>query len=187
MNSWLDGFLADASQWVARNTSPHGVLAKTSRVAGVSPVVPLPLDRRDSIDDGTPRRGTPRRRTPPRQPQGAAAATDDRMWGLAAMAAPHKEQSAPSCSDPQYCHLHGNACACCGGTDASCPGGTEIGHYWSFCCSGRTIYFTDCCGRGATCNSAACPWCDNSSQPNWCGGAGGNKYVCTMAEDKGSC
>jgi len=176
MKSWLDGFVEDVSKWVARNTSPQGVLATTSRVAGVSTVSPLPLDRRDEIEVDKTHDHQHRLKTPIEDPVGR----------LAAMAG-HPQKGTPTCSDPQYCNMHGHPCACCDGSDTTCPSGTEIGHYWSFCCSGRSIYFTDCCGRGKKCNTTSCPFCENSSQPNWCGGMGGNVYVCTMAEDKGSC
>lgn len=89
------------------------------------------------------------------------------------------------CSDPQYCWLHGQPCSCCGGSDSACPDGTSAGAYWSYCCSGRRIFFRDCCGQ-RTC-PAGCPFCNNSSQPNWCGGAGNDQYVCTLAEDHGAC
>jgi hypothetical protein len=94
-------------------------------------------------------------------------------------------QPSVSCSSPQYCNIHGKPCACCGGSDSSCPAGTQRGFYWSFCCSGRTIWFADCCG-GSAC-PASCPFCTNSTQPNWCNGAGQNNYTCTLAEDHGAC
>ena len=90
-----------------------------------------------------------------------------------------------NCSDRQYCRMHGHPCSCCGGSDSRCPSGAAAGSYWSACCGGRRIYFRDCCG-GGSCPSG-CPWCSNSNEPNWCGGAGGNRYLCTMAEDHGRC
>ncbi len=91
----------------------------------------------------------------------------------------------PQCSDPRYCWMHGHPCSCCGGSDTACPAGTTRGSTWTYCCGGRTRSFRDCCGN-LTC-PASCVWCDNSSQPNWCAGAGNNQYVCTLSEDLGPC
>lgn len=89
------------------------------------------------------------------------------------------------CSASRYCWMHGHPCSCCGGSDTVCPEGTVRGSTWTYCCDGRTRSFRDCCGN-VTCPED-CDWCDNSSQPNWCGRAGNMQYVCTLAEDLGPC
>jgi hypothetical protein len=91
----------------------------------------------------------------------------------------------PKCSDTRYCWMHGHPCSCCGGSDTACPTGTNRGSTWTYCCGGRTRSFRDCCGN-VTCPSS-CVWCDNSTQPNWCYGAGSMNYVCTLSEDLGAC
>jgi methylamine dehydrogenase light chain len=149
--------------------SPGGFFRLAYAAAGAPVYQPLPSDHRAS------------RPQPPGNVQ-AFAATSYQEGTL-----PEGDITAAAvkCSDPQYCYLHGYACACCGGSDKACPSGTAAGSYWSFCCSDRRIFFRDCCGN-KTCPSD-CPWCNNSNQPNWCAGAGNNQYVCTLAEDHGPC
>ena len=202
----LDQLVESLSEWVARNTSPFGMVAATAGVAaGVRPHRHLPIDRRDAAERRRVRdqpldfseRGEVLhlRRVgdlPERRPATISGIWDDIVKWFSGGKRPDGSLgtvSSPTvkCSDPQYCWIHGHACACCGGSDRACPSGTLRGYYWSYCCSGRTIWFVDCCGGTVSCPKTKCPWCENSSQPNWCGSVGGARYVCTLAEDKGAC
>ena len=178
---FIDRIIEALADVLARNVSPQGGLAWVgSQMAGVRAFTHLPVDRRShenhlhlfakkkdsSRGEG---RGTQEYERAPNFPP-LEGVTD----------------AAISCSESRYCWIHGRPCACCGGSDTSCPPGTVLGSYWSYCCSRRLIYYYDCCGGTVNCPSG-CPFCNNSSEPNWCGGAGGNRYVCTQAADRGRC
>lgn len=181
---WMDRITESLADVLARNVSSQGGFAWVGcQVAGVKVITHLPVDRRshqnhlhlfaskkDSLRGET--RGT---RVPERVPN------------FPPLAKPYDAtDAAVSCSESKYCWIHGRPCACCGGSDTSCPAGTVRGSLWSYCCNHRLILYYDCCGGTLTC-PAGCPFCNNSSEPNWCGGAGGNRYVCTQAADGGAC
>ena len=172
LSAWIDRRIASLSEWLWLWLRPNGQLALAGNtLAGVHDSFHLPLERKGHLSHD-----------PTRAAEHQSASDGMATTGLPSVSG---GQAGVDCSSPQYCNMHGNPCACCGGSDASCPSGTARGAYWSYCCSGRTRWFTDCCG-GSAC-PASCPWCANSNQPNWCGGAGGNVYRCTLAEDKGPC
>lgn len=190
MESLLDAAVRELAEWISRWTSPRSVLARAG--AGISRtrlVSPLPVDRRPADGPGRHRDSMVRvvrlkkglTDVAIRVAARARAIVETTLRGQGVVAA----SDAAKCTDKQYCWIHGNPCACCGGSDSKCPSGTEAGATWYYCCSNRRISFRDCCGN-VKCPSN-CPWCDNSSQPNWCGGKGGDVYVCTLAEDMGSC
>lgn len=161
----VDRGIGTFSEWLWRWLPTGGVIAVSGNaLAGIQTNFHLPLERK-SAHQHTVRPGVRDFSDEADLPTVSGAAT--------------------SCSSPQYCYIHGYPCACCGGSDTACPSGTSRGWYWPYCCSGRTIWFVDCCG-GSACPSS-CPICQNSTQPNWCNGAGGNKYTCTLAEDHGAC
>lgn len=169
-SDWMDRRIQSVSEWLWRWLAPSSpVVAVGNVLAGVPNLVHLPLERRGRGRGG----GSGQAGGPPAKPDSAARAASPR-------------DATANCSSPQYCFIHGHPCACCGGSDTSCPPGTSRGQYWGYCCHGRTIWFVDCCGGTTTC-PASCPFCTNSSQPNWCGSAGGSVYKCTLAEDHGAC
>jgi methylamine dehydrogenase light chain len=186
MKTWLQNAVREGSRWLARNSSERGALAATaSRVAGVGSHEHLPVDRRERLDPMHHAHDHPREVARVR-PMSIA---DDPSWRQSRWEWPFGSwfgASGVNCSDNRYCHLHGYACACCGGTDTKCPTGTTRGHYWSFCCQHSTIWYVDCCGGNTKCPSS-CPVCHNSNQPNWCLGYGGGQYICTLAEYQGGC
>jgi len=180
---WIDRQLERLCSFFAMNGAPDGGVARLGYAfAGVAAERHLPVERvgvfdqrlhRDRDDGGkwTGMNGSSVR----------AGGTDDRDTSGAVTAS-----SGGICAQPQYCNIYGKPCACCGGSDASCPSGTNKGAYWSGSCGGRNIWFTDCCNSGGTACPSSCPFCANSSsgQPSWCAAAGPH-YVCTLAEDKG--
>jgi methylamine dehydrogenase light chain len=181
---WMDRITEGLADVFARNLSSQGAFALVgSTVAGVRVITHLPVDRRSGENhlhlfaknkdsSRSEARGT---RTPEQAPNFPPL---PRPHGVA--------EAAVSCTNTKYCWMHGFPCSCCGGSDTSCPAGTVRGAYWSYCCSHRLILYYDCCGGTVTCPSG-CPFCNNSSQPNWCGSAGGGRYVCTQAADGGAC
>lgn len=107
--------------------------------------------------------------------------------------------SGASCdSDWRLCGIYGNLCkACCGGSASktSCPSCTTRGSSWSRCCRDpngncKWVSYFDCCGGGSDAANCKGTWCQGNcggSEPNWCGGAGGNVYRCTIVSVGGSC
>lgn len=94
-----------------------------------------------------------------------------------------KDAEKNACKNPKYSGMHGSPCLFAGGSDTKCPKGTVGGWFWAKSTAVGTIYYADCCG-GSVSSSV---WCDNSSEPNWCLGAGRAarqgivKYACTVA------
>lgn len=177
----LDRHLRRLTTYLLRRLPPSGLAGRIGRwLAGTGPALALPVDRRREL--GRPRPGADRAAGPGAGPQ--VAAFWGGKWGGDGGGG-GESGSDCDCSESQYCYLHGRPCKCCGGTDTTCPSGTTPGGYWSYCCDGTRIYFRDCCGEHS-CPSGT-PFCNNSSQPNWCNGAGGNRYVCTLAEPHGGC
>jgi hypothetical protein len=190
---------------MARNSTPFGLVALPAGVtAGVRPIKHLPIDRRDrdfelnrqtNEDRGSRYRMEAKRAfndAPPRRPIATNGFWDEILRVIDSIKfrpgdLQDVSQPAVKCTDPQYCNIHGHPCACCGGSDKACPTGTVRGHYWSYCCNSKNIWFVDCCGGSVSCEKTKCPFCHNSSQPNWCLGFGGGRYVCTLAEDHGAC
>lgn len=92
------------------------------------------------------------------------------------------------CNTWYYCNSNApRLCSCCvGGSDCTCPYGTNVGSYWWGCCNNGSgtrywVAMYDCCYTDISqvqCSNPNCR-CVNSSEPNWCGGAG--TYYCTTA------
>jgi methylamine dehydrogenase light chain len=101
-----------------------------------------------------------------------------------------------SCDYWRYCAIDGFLCSCCGGTQNSCPPGTEMSPItWIGTCQnpadGRSyiISYNDCCGR-TSCSRCLCnrnesdrpmvrPQANNDT--NWCLGTESTIYNCSTA------
>ncbi len=149
---------------LAERAGEGGILARAGRaITGTRRVRVLPNDRRRV-----------------REPLLAAPPSDRALLAEVQPLAP----TAVNCGASYLCGIHGAPCECCGGSRTSCPAGTTRGWYWARCCSHRRIQYYDCCGPGSC--SSGC-WCNNSAEPNWCQGAGGSHYRCTLSVDAGRC
>jgi hypothetical protein len=186
----MTGFAHVVDRWLQRlcdtlaiGVAPHGAVARLGYAfAGVGDHRHLPVERLDLHRDRAAKK------TDAWQPLGAGP--------NAGPGGPHDEpevgalvemssNSGSICAQPNYCNIYGRPCACCGGSDTVCPSGSVRGYYWSGDCSGRMIWFIDCCAQVATACPASCPFCKNTpSGISWCGPAG-PRYWCTLAEDKG--
>ncbi len=100
-----------------------------------------------------------------------------------------------TCDYWRYCSIDGFLCACCGGTQNSCPPGTEPSPItWIGTCRNPAdgkdyiISYNDCCGKSG-CGRCFCnsnegdsplhrPALDNDI--NWCLGTKSNAYHCSM-------
>ena len=101
-----------------------------------------------------------------------------------------------SCDYWRYCAISGTLCSCCGGSERSCPPGSEPATiHWVGTCHNPVddrdylIAYNDCCGK------ALCARCDchrterekplyfpsRHASITWCFGAKSRSYHCTMA------
>jgi methylamine dehydrogenase light chain len=101
-----------------------------------------------------------------------------------------------SCDYWRYCAISGSLCTCCGGSNTSCPPGTQVSPIsWVGTCRNPVddteylISYNDCCGNG-TCNRCSCHRVEGG-KPNyfpsktpdllWCYGTDSRAYHCTVA------
>lgn len=163
----VDGLLESASRRLARTTSRRGFLGRVGTLLfGVSAIPLLPVSR------------------------------------ASAQTAPPREPAAPESGDPEsceywrYCSADGFLSACCGGTAASCPPGTEMSRVtWIGTCrnpvDGRDylISYNDCCGS-SFCGRCFCNRNEGdrpvylpgkSNDINWCMGTTTTAYSSTVA------
>ena len=101
-----------------------------------------------------------------------------------------------SCDYWRYCAIDGFLCSCCGGSESSCPPGTEMSPVtWIGTChnpeDGRNyvISYNDCCGK-SSCGACLCqrdegdrpPYrADKTNDINWCLGTESAAYHCSTA------
>lgn len=90
------------------------------------------------------------------------------------------------------CGMYGTLCCnsgSCAGGCGECPSGIPTSPVaWTVCCSGRQLSYYDCCDPTGAVFCNGCPFCANGSvQPNWCGPAPWNKYLCTVVSVGGTC
>lgn len=100
------------------------------------------------------------------------------------------------CEYWRYCGIDGFLCSCCGGTQNSCPPGTEMSPLtWVGTCRNPAdglnyvISYNDCCGKTA-CGRCFCNRNENdrpvyrpsaNNDINWCIGTSTNIYNCSTA------
>lgn len=101
-----------------------------------------------------------------------------------------------SCDYWRYCALGGTLCSCCGGSESSCPPGSERSPItWVGTCKNPAdgkdylISYNDCCGK-ATCTRCFCHnterdkpvyFPSKSNDVLWCFGTESHAYHCTVA------
>lgn len=101
-----------------------------------------------------------------------------------------------SCEYWRYCAMDGFLCSCCGGSQSSCPPGTEMSPItWVGTCRNPAdglsyiISYNDCCGK-PSCGRCLCnnnlrerpmyrPQLNNDTV--WCLGVAAETYTCTAA------
>ncbi len=101
-----------------------------------------------------------------------------------------------SCDYWRYCAISGSLCSCCGGSENSCPPGSEPATvHWVGTCHNPVddkdylISYKDCCGK-AMCRRCSCHRTEREkpvyfpsrhASITWCFGAESRAYHCTMA------
>jgi methylamine dehydrogenase light chain len=111
-------------------------------------------------------------------------------------ARPVEEGDPASCDYWRYCAIDGFLCSCCGGSENTCPPGTEMSPVtWIGTCrnpaDGRNyvISYNDCCGK-SSCGACLCQRDEGDRPPyrpdktndiNWCLGTTSATYHCSTA------
>jgi methylamine dehydrogenase light chain len=170
---WLDSITEGSARSLAKRTSRRGFLGSLGALlvgASVLPLLPVA-------------RGTDASKTPP-----AGKPGDDKA----------KHVNDPtSCDYWRHCAIDGYLCGCCGGSESSCPPGTEMSAVtWVGTChnplDGKdyVVSYNDCCGK-STCGRCLCNRNERdtplyipfqSNDYNWCSGSGQNvPYHCSTA------
>jgi methylamine dehydrogenase light chain len=116
---------------------------------------------------------------------------------------PRPDEKAKRINDPtscdywRHCAIDGYLCGCCGGSENSCPPGTEMSAVtWVGTCHNPTdgkdyvVSYNDCCGK-STCGRCLCNRNERdtplyipfqSNDYNWCAGSAKNvPYHCSTA------
>lgn len=168
--SFLDRLAERSARTMARRTSRRGVLARLGvALLGVGALPLLPVARA----------GAPERvRTP-----------DE-------LAIDGPEGDPTQCEYWRNCAMDGYLCSCCGGSQNTCPPGTEMSPVtWIGTCrhplDGRDyiISYNDCCGK-ASCGRCICGrhegdkaiyYPAKSNDINWCQGTSSNVYHCSAS------
>jgi methylamine dehydrogenase light chain len=154
---WLDSWTEQSTRRIARGTSRRSVLAAIgSALVGAAPWPLLPVAR-----------GEPAPVKPAPDTQGANVNNPE------------------SCDYWRHCAIDGFACACCGGSQSTCPPGTEMSPVtWVGTCHNPAdrrdyiVSYNDCCGKSA-CGRCECNRNERdtplyipfqSNDYNWCSG-----------------
>jgi methylamine dehydrogenase light chain len=165
----IDRLVARVARGVARRSSRRGFLARAGSLLVGGAVLPLlPVARPAAAREGLP--GEP----DPGTPEGDTTHCD--YW--------------------RHCSIDGFLSSCCGGTQASCPPGTEMSPItWLGTCRNPVdqveyvISYNDCCGKNL-CGRCFCHrnegdrpvyYTHKSNDVNWCMGSRGNVYNSTVA------
>jgi methylamine dehydrogenase light chain len=171
---WLDRMTANSSRTLAQRTSRRSLLTKLGTLAvGTASIPLLPLAR--------------------------ASGTGDNMYpGVAPQSTgnPADPGDPASCDYWRYCAIDGFLCSCCGGTQNSCPPGTEMSPLtWIGTCRNPVdgvhyiISYNDCCGK-TSCGRCLCNRnegdtpvyrAQTNNDTNWCLGTASTVYTCSTA------
>jgi len=110
--------------------------------------------------------------------------------------APAESGDPTKCDYWRYCAIDGYLCSCCGGSENTCPPGTEMSPItWIGTCRNPTdginyiISYNDCCGK-TQCGACLCTRneddrplyrADKANDLNWCLGTESSVYNCSTA------
>lgn len=165
---WFDSITEGSARTLAKRTSRRGFIGRLGAVLVGTSVLPLlPVARGATPPTGSQAPGG-------KPPSGPA---DDKA----------KHVNDPtSCDYWRHCAIDGYLCGCCGGSENSCPPGTEMSAItWVGTCHNPTdgkdyvVSYNDCCGK-STCGRCLCNRNERdtplyvpfqSNDYNWCSGS----------------
>ena len=173
---WFDDFTTRSSRAIAQRTSRRHFLTRLGAVAAGSAGIPLlPMAR------------------------AAGGGESSGMYpGVAPQSTgnPRDPGDPASCDYWRYCAIDGFLCSCCGGTQNSCPPGTEMSPLtWIGPCLNPAdgvhyiISYNDCCGK-TSCGRCLCNRnerdtpvyrAQTNNDTNWCLGTSSTVYTCSTA------
>ncbi|WP_299771561.1 methylamine dehydrogenase light chain [uncultured Pseudoteredinibacter sp.] len=173
---WLDKLTVNSSRRLAQNSSRRSFITRfgTALVGGAAiPLLPVARASASSSGGGM---------------YPGVAAQESGVKG---------DPGDPSqCDYWRYCAIDGFLCSCCGGTQNSCPPGTEMSPItWIGTClnpeDGKSyiISYNDCCGT-SSCGRCLCNRnerdtpiyrAQTNNDTNWCLGASSTVYTCSTA------
>lgn len=178
----FDGIFESISRKMAHQSSRRSFLTKLGGVVAGGAAVPLLPVARASANSGQP----------------AGEKSGNGYPGVASQTTgtPQDPGDPTSCDYWRYCAIDGFLCSCCGGTQASCPPGTEMSPItWIGTCQNPAdgknyiISYNDCCGK-TSCGRCLCNR-NESDRPmnrpqanndiNWCLGTSSSVYTCSTA------
>ena len=177
---WLDSLTEVSARSMAKRTSRRSLLASLGALlVGASALPLLPVARGATAaekeaagKDGSRSRG-------PGAQSGAGTQADAKAKSAGV-------NDPTSCDYWRHCAIDGYLCGCCGGSQNSCPPGTEMSAVtWVGTCHNPTdgkdyvVSYNDCCGK-ATCGRCLCNRNERdtplyipfqSNDYNWCSGS----------------
>lgn len=187
---WLDSMIEGSARSLAKRTSRRGFIGSLgAALVGVTSLPLLPVARGASPQDAGhsgAAHGGPAKQSPA---AAAAAAADNKAKAV---------NDPTSCDYWRHCAIDGYLCGCCGGSENTCPPGTQMSAVtWVGTChnpiDGKdyVISYNDCCGK-ATCGRCLCNRNERdtplyipfqSNDYNWCSGSGKANvpYHCSTA------
>lgn len=171
--NWLDRITEGSTRQVARSSSRRSFLTRLGTlVAGSAASIPLLPVARGA------------------EPANRQAEAPDESGKSG------EEFDPKSCAYWRHCSIDGFACSCCGGSQSTCPPGTELARMtWLGTCRNPDdgidyiISYNDCCGKGS-CGQCMCNrnegdrpmWLPpKNNDTNWCQGVASRSYHCTIA------
>lgn len=172
---WLDKLTVNTSRRLAQNSSRRSFLTRFGTVLVGGAAIPLlPVARASAAPSG-----------------GMYPGVAEQSSGV------QGDPGDPSqCDYWRYCAIDGFLCSCCGGTQNSCPPGTEMSPItWIGTClnpeDGKNyiISYNDCCGT-SSCGRCLCNRnerdtpiyrAQTNNDTNWCLGASSTVYTCSTA------
>ncbi|MFO1402430.1 MAG: methylamine dehydrogenase light chain [Steroidobacteraceae bacterium] len=190
----LDRLAEDTARLLARRSSRRSLLAGLGALLlGTAALPLLPVAR-----------GAEPQPAPGKKPDGQGGGQGGgKPAGAAPAAPPHGWDDPTSCNYWRHCGIDGYLCSCCGGTQTTCPPGTDLSAVtWIGTChnpaDGRdyVITYNDCCGK-STCGRCLCNRNERDTplyQPgqsndyNWCSGnsVANIPYHCTTVRIVGA-
>jgi methylamine dehydrogenase light chain len=179
---WFDSLIEGSARSLAKRTSRRGFIGSLGAMLVGASVLPLlPVARGAAPPEAS--------KTPGAKGSGNPAdAAGDKA----------KHVNDPtSCDYWRHCAIDGYLCGCCGGSENSCPPGTQMSAItWVGTCHNPAdgkdyvISYNDCCGK-ATCGRCLCNRNERdtplyvpfqSNDYNWCSGSAKNiPYHCSTA------